>query len=252
VETRTDKAIDNKFGPNTDVALCGWSTEQPNAGIVHDLGNLIQVASSALNRVSQDPSISMAPGLVPVIASARTALQRAGVLVRATVGKAGENYRQVEDTDVSTCLREVESLVQSAWGPDIRLEVRVGSDLPAAKCDRLGLLNAIFNLVFNARDAMPDGGVISIEAGALVQQSPAVVEFRIEDRGIGMTAETVARAFDPFFTTKGTGLGGVGLPMVKRFADQHGGSIDIESTLGTGTTVVLRVPAAPSGTDATP
>lgn len=127
----------------------------------------------------------------------------------------------------------------------------MGSDLPAAKCDRLGLLNALFNLVFNARDAMPDGGVISIQAGALIQRSVALVEFRIDDNGIGMTAETVARAFDPFFTTKDTGLGGVGLPMVKRFADQHGGSIDIDSSFGVGTTVVLRVPAAPSGTGAT-
>ncbi|TIW97459.1 MAG: HAMP domain-containing histidine kinase, partial [Mesorhizobium sp.] len=69
------------------------------------------------------------------------------------------------------------------------------------------------------------------------------VELRIEDSGIGMTQETVLRAFDPFFTTKDKGLGGVGLPMVKHLAEKHGGTVDIESTLGSGTTVILRLPA---------
>ncbi|WP_245319615.1 ATP-binding protein [Mesorhizobium temperatum] len=99
------------------------------------------------------------------------------------------------------------------------------------------------NLVFNARDAMPDGGLISINAAAVVQDPGTVVELRIEDSGIEMTRETVLRAFDPFFTTKGKGLGGVGLPMVKHFAERHGGRVDIESAFGSGTTVILRLPA---------
>jgi signal transduction histidine kinase len=103
--------------------------------------------------------------------------------------------------------------------------------------------NAILNLVFNARDAMPDGGLVSISAASVVQDPGTIVELRVEDSGIGMTRETVLRAFDLFFTTKGTGLGGVGLPMVKHFAERHGGSVATESAFGSGTTVILRLPA---------
>jgi signal transduction histidine kinase len=113
------------------------------------------------------------------------------------------------------------------------------------KCDRLGLQNAVLNLVFNARDAMPDGGPISIDA-MIVHRGPAavLVELRVADRGIGMTQETLDRAFDLFFTTKGKGLGGVGLPMVRHFAEQHGGSVEMQSVFGSGTIVTLRLPAA--------
>lgn len=243
-EFRPDAVTDNVFDPDTDFALHGGSTEQSTTGVVHDLGNLIQVASSALSRVARDPSVSTAPALEPIITSARTALQRAGALVRGTMTRAREGHREIEETNVRACLTEIEALVRSAWEPNVRLEIRVGSDLPPAKCDRLGLQNAVLNLVFNAREAMPDGGLISIDAAAVVRGSASLVELHVEDSGIGMTQETMTRAFDLFFTTKGIGLGGVGLPMVKRFAEEHGGSVDVESTLGSGTTVILRLPAA--------
>ncbi|WP_292156326.1 ATP-binding protein [Mesorhizobium sp.] len=231
-------------GGGTGTVVRARHTEQPTAGIVHDLGNLIQVASSALNRLARDPSVSTAPALEPVIASARTALQRAGALVRETIGKAAEEPRDIEHTDLSSCLAEVEALIRSAWESHIRLEVRVGSDLLAAKCNRLGLQNAILNLVFNARDAMPGGGSISLDASMAGHGRAARIEVRVADNGIGMTRETMARAFDPFFTTKCSGLGGIGLPMVKHFAEQHDGSVEIDSALGSGTTVILRLPAA--------
>ncbi|MCF6102677.1 sensor histidine kinase [Mesorhizobium muleiense] len=242
-ETRSGTADNHVFNRTTDVPLSDPPAEQSTAGIVHDLGNLIQVASSALNQVARDPSVSTAPALDPVIASARTALQQAAALVRETVGRAAASHRAPEHASVGACLAEVENLVRSAWEPNVRLEVRLGRDLPAAKCDPLGLQNAVLNLVFNARDAMPYGGFISINAAVVVQDPGTVVELRIEDSGIGMTRETVLRAFDPFFTTKGTGLGGVGLPMVKHFAERHGGRVDIESAVGSGTTVILRLPA---------
>jgi signal transduction histidine kinase len=184
-----------------------------------------------------------------VIASARTALQRAGALVRETIGKAAEAPRDIEHTDLGSCLAEVEALIRCAWDSHIRLAVRVGSDLPRAKCDRLGLQNSILNLVFNARDAMPDGGSILIDAAMAGHGRAALIEIRVADTGIGMTQETMARAFDPFFTTKCPGLGGIGLPMVKHFAEQHDGSVEIDSAVGSGTTVILRLPAAPAQAD---
>lgn len=242
-ETRSGTADNRVFDRTTDASLSDPPVEQTTAGIVHDLGNLIQVASSALNRVARDPSVSMAPTLDSVIASARIALQQAGALVRETVARAAASHRAPEHASVGACLAEVENLARSAWETNVRLEVRVGRGLPTAKCDPLGLQNAVLNLVFNARDAMPDGGLISINAAAVVQEPGTVVELRIEDNGIGMTRETMLRAFDPFFTTKATGLGGVGLPMVKHFAERHGGRVDIESAFGSGTTVILRLPA---------
>ncbi|MFI0842879.1 sensor histidine kinase [Mesorhizobium sp. IMUNJ 23232] len=243
-ETSSGGAGHNTRDRDAGVDLHGRAMEQPAAGIVHDLGNLIQVASSALNRVARDPSVSTAPALEPVIDSAKTALQRAGRLVRETLVRAQESRRDNACGDVGACLAEVQTFVRSAWEPNFRIDLSVESGVPSVQCDQVGLQNAVLNLVFNARDAMPDGGLISIDAVAVVQGPDTIVELRIADSGIGMTCETVRRAFDLFFTTKGEGLGGVGLPMVKHFAEEHGGSVEIESVLGSGTTVILRLPAA--------
>lgn len=213
------------------------------AGIVHDLGNLIQVASSALSHLAREPHLAAVPGVDGVIAGARTALDRAGGLVRQTIRVAKEIQGNVEQTNVAVCLAEIESLVRSAWHEIARFEFRVDSDLPQVRCEQTGLQNAILNLVLNAREAMPNGGSITIDAFA--PESLGHVVIRVRDSGIGMTDETIARAFDPFFTTKGAGLGGVGLPMVKRFVEEAGGSVKLESTLGSGTTVTLRLPASP-------
>jgi signal transduction histidine kinase len=217
------------------------------AGVVHDLGNLIQVALSGLNRVARDPAISSAPGLESVIASARTALHSAGALVRETIGESCGSRRHDAATDLGPCLIELEALVGSTLEPEVSVRVRFDPDLPPAGCDQLGLQNAVLNLVFNAREAMPDGGLISIDAAAVDEGDGVVIELRVEDTGIGMKPETIVHAFDPFFTTKGPGLGGVGLPMVKRFAEETGGSVGIESTFGAGTIVILRLPAIGAG-----
>lgn len=226
-----------------------------HAGIVHDLGNLIQVASSALSLVTREAPIAATPTLEPVLDSARMALLRAGALVREALVTASEEHRTLQLgehglANVAGCLGEVEALARSAWGPNVRVKVRAGFDLPFVRCDPLALQNAILNLVFNARDAMPDGGLIVIGATAVVQGPDRLLELKVRDSGIGMTVETARRAFEPFFTTKGTGLGGVGLPMVKHFVERHGGSVDIESVLGAGTTVILRLPLAEDACDA--
>lgn len=217
------------------------ASRMSTAGVVHDLGNLIQVASSALNHLGRDPNLATAPGVGFVIAGAKTALEQAGCLVRQTIRTAGEVQGEIAYANVGVCLADIESIIRSAWDGNVHLEVRVASDLPLVLCDRVGLQNAVLNLLFNARDAMPDGGLISVSASE--SENSSQVSVRVEDRGIGMTSETKMRAFDLFFTTKGEGLGGVGLPMVKRFVEDSGGSIDVESTLGSGTIVTLRLPA---------
>jgi signal transduction histidine kinase len=215
-------------------------------GTVHDLGNLIQVASSGLNILSRDPHVSAAPALLSIVGGARTALERAHAVVRDTIARADRNQLNVELVSVGPCLIEIQTLVGVSWNPDLQLEVLIAPDLPQVRCDRLAFQNAVLNLLFNARDAMPDGGLVSIEAAASHFGPAEVVEVRVKDRGIGMSQETIVRAFEPFFTTKGSGLGGIGLPSVKRFAEDHGGKVDVRSVLGFGTSVTLRLPAAPS------
>jgi signal transduction histidine kinase len=211
------------------------------AGIVHDLGNLIQIALSAINIATRTERYE-ATAAEPALVSAKASLERAGVLVREVVGIARD--ASVDCVCVASCLSEIKTLVHGAWGPDVRLDVRMDADLPTAKCSRLGLQNAVLNLVFNARDAMPAGGVIAVTATDVSSQSSAPeLELCVSDNGIGMTKEMAMRAFDPFFTTKCTGLGGVGLPMVSRFVQEARGRIAIESEPGVGTTVTLRLPA---------
>lgn len=213
------------------------------AGIVHDLGNLIQIASSAVRIVARDPSIRTA-GLEPVIDGARTSLERAGALVRRIIGTASERAPAIEPVNVETCLAEIEALIQAMPERAIQLNVQTNSDLPLVRCDPLALQNAVLNLVFNARDAMPDGGVISVRAMGTAFRSDEGVEVRVADRGVGMKPDTIARAFEPFFTTKCDGLGGIGLAMVERFAREAGGHVRIESEYGVGTTVTLQLPAS--------
>lgn len=212
-------------------------------GIVHDLGNLIQVAASAVNIVSAYPKVESEPALAEAVSGAKVSLQRAGALVRETMQLARGHAATVESVNVAECLEQIGAFFGSVGGAGVSLDLRVDAALPAVKCSRLGLENAIVNLVYNARDAMPGGGVVSILASCPLKEGEAEeIVLRVVDRGVGMTSATIARAMEPFFTTKATGLGGLGLPMVRRFVQETHGTIAFESEVGVGTTVTLRLP----------
>lgn len=234
--------------PYRDIGGFRETGSDTTVGTVHDLGNLIQVASSGLNLLSRDPHVSAAPALLSIVGGARTALERAHAVVRDTLARVDRSQLNPELVSVGSSLIDVQTLVGVNWNPGLQLEVLIAPDLPLVRCDRLAFQNAVLNLLFNARDAMPDGGLVSIEAAASRIGHADVVEVRVRDHGIGMSPDTIVRAFEPFFTTKGSGLGGIGLPSVRRFAGDHGGKVDIESVLGFGTSVTLRLPAAPDGT----
>jgi signal transduction histidine kinase len=246
-QTQTMPSVSAVLASRTENDRPGAFAVAPAAGIVHDLGNLIQIASSAVNIVARNPRIQ-ADDLAILMSGARTSLDRAGALVRQTLGTARERIAAVEHVSVAACLSEIEALVRATWGRTVRLDVRAEPNLPSVACDPLALQNAVLNLIFNARDAMPGGGVIAIRAAFLEPEAGPIVELCVADSGIGMKPETVASAFDPFFTTKCDGLGGVGLPMVERFVREAGGNVAIESEYGAGTTVRLRLPASPRTT----
>jgi signal transduction histidine kinase len=212
-------------------------------GVVHDLGNLIQIATSALNIISRSPDMNRVSSFEPVVANASASLHRAGMLVRETMRLARDGQATIEPVDVWVCLIEIEALVRTTWDRNIEFELYGSQALPVLNCNRVGLQSALMNLLLNARDAMPDGGVISLVATAVDNEHAATeVELRISDNGLGMTKEVLRHATDPYFTTKVSGLGGLGLPMVFRFAQEAGGRLQLESEPGRGTVATLRLP----------
>jgi CheY-like chemotaxis protein len=141
-------------------------------------------------------------------------------------------------------------LLRRAIGEDIHIDERLYDELGTILADGSNFENALLNLAVNARDAMPEGGTLTIETGNTViprERSDVdpgeYVVLRVSDTGTGMSADVKARVFEPFFTTKESGKGsGLGLATIFGFVTQSGGFIDIDSALGEGTTVTLGMP----------
>jgi signal transduction histidine kinase len=170
------------------------------------------------------------------------------IIAQQTTRLAREGDTMVEPFSVLACLTEIQVLVRGIWEPNIHFDLHASLDLLVVTCSRAGLQSAIMNLLSNAREALPGGGVISLVVAVIYEGHIATeVEVRVTDNGFGMSKDTLLRAFDPFFTTKTTGLGGLGLPMVMRFAQESGGRLNIESERGVGTIVTLRLPIPGSG-----
>jgi CheY-like chemotaxis protein len=143
-------------------------------------------------------------------------------------------------------------LIGSTLGPRISIAVDAPEDLPPAMADANQLEMALLNLAVNARDAMPDGGRLTISArcdrveGRAARPPGGYVVLSVSDTGVGMDAETLSRAVEPFFSTKGVGKGtGLGLSMIHGLAAQLGGWLELASTRGVGTTVEMWLPVAP-------
>lgn len=214
------------------------------ARVVHDLGNLIQIASSAISVLARTPDMP-AVQAAPMLHRARNCLDHAGALVRQTMGVLRDRSIAGDCSDVATCLNDVAALLDSMCEPEIGVTLDVEIGLPELGCDPGEFHSAVLNLALNARAAIAGSGTIAIRGKALGSGTVATgVEISVADNGLGMSATAISRAFDPFFTTKSDGLGGVGLPMVQRFVRDIGGEILIESERGIGTTVTLRLPAS--------
>jgi CheY-like chemotaxis protein len=189
-----------------------------------------------------------------LIAIALRSVSRGAELTGKLLAFARRQRLMPQATDPRALLQDIESMLKRTLGDTIKLEVRCENDLPAAFVDPTQLDAALVNLALNARDAMPRGGEITIEARhALIDSEQATPELpvgyyvviTVADTGRGMAPATLARAMEPFFTTKEAGRGsGLGLSMVYGFAKQSGGHLQITSSLGAGTQVELFLPAA--------
>ena len=226
-----------------------------SGGIAHDFNNLLAIISGNLQLLEMYPHSDTA---VEWIDAAQRAAEAGASLNRRLVTFARQRRLAATETDIGARASAMAALLVRSLGPNIELHV----DAPAEPClalvDPTEIDNAVLNLSINARDALPDGGSITIETQAVQLQGRVVageteprngdfVRLRVIDTGVGMAPEVKAKAFDPFFTTKEVGHGtGLGLATLHGFVCQSGGFVSLESEIGRGTTVSMFLPRVTS------
>ena len=213
-------------------------------GIAHDFNNLLQGLTGSLDLIRNKPQ-----DVERVRRWAEAGLQaaeRGAKLTAQLLAFSRAQKLEVKPLNLNTLLEEMRDLLGRTLGPSTRVAMDLSSDAGAVLGDETQLEMAVLNLAINARDAMPDGGVLTLVTRSLsIASDPALqpgeyVELRVSDTGTGMPDEVIARAFDPFFTTKGVGKGtGLGLSQVYGMAQQAGGVARIGSQPGIGTTISI-------------
>jgi signal transduction histidine kinase/CheY-like chemotaxis protein len=228
------------------------SLGQLTGGVAHDFNNLLTVIMNAA-----DSALLRAPKEVrPMLEAVLAAAENGASLVRQLLAFARRQSLKFEPLDLNEAVSQVEDVLRRTLGSLIDIQLAQGRDLWPAYADRAQVESALLNLAINARDAMPDGGKLTIEtqnvvldeayAEANAEVAPGeYVMLAVSDTGAGMAPEILDRALEPFFTTKQVGRGsGLGLSMIYGFAKQSKGHLKIYSEVGRGTTVRLYLPRA--------
>ena len=226
---------------------------QLTGGIAHDFNNLLQGITGSLDRVQNRLASGRLADVERFLKAAVDAANRAASLTHRLLAFSRRQTLDPRPTDVNRLIGGMEELIRRTMGPTIAVEVVGAGGLWAVRLDAPQLESVLLNLCINARDAMPDGGNLTIEtankwlddrAARERDLSPGqYISVCVTDTGTGMTPEIVARAFDPFFTTKPLGQGtGLGLSMIYGFVRQSGGQVRVYSEVGKGTTMCLYFP----------
>ena len=211
---------------------------QLTGGVAHDFNNLLGIVIGNLDRAQRKGGETDAGR--QAIEQAIAASERAAKLVHQLLAFARQQPLQPRPHDLNAIVGDVCEMLGHTVGSGIALRMDLDAALPRAVVDRNQIENAIVNLGINARDAMPDGGTLTISTRQL---DDGRLELAVTDTGEGMDAETLAHAPEPFFTTKPVGKGsGLGLSQVLGTVEQLGGTMEIASIPGTGTTVRLFLP----------
>ena len=225
---------------------------QLTGGVAHDFNNLLTVVLGNLNILARH--LGNDEFGTELIRAATKAVERGANLNRTLLAFSRRQRLSPVPISMKELVEGMADMLRRSLGETVRIDIRHGADIPPALADPSQLEVALLNLAVNARDAMPDGGVLTIETAAVeldedyasleVDVTPgSYVMLATSDTGSGMSPEVVARAFDPFFTTKETGKGsGLGLAMVYGFVKQSGGHVKIYSEPGYGTTIKLFLP----------
>ncbi|SEL51061.1 PAS domain S-box-containing protein [Xaviernesmea oryzae] len=226
---------------------------QLTGGLAHDFNNLLAGISGSLELMAARIAQGRVDELGRYVDAAQGAAKRAAALTHRLLAFSRRQTLEPKPTDISRLVAGIEDLIRRTVGPGISMETESEATLWPTLVDQNQLENALLNLCINARDAMPNGGRITIltsnttleadSAKALELPPGDYVVMRVTDTGTGMSADLVERAFDPFFTTKPIGVGtGLGLSMTYGFVRQSGGQVRIRSAVGHGTTVEIYLP----------
>jgi signal transduction histidine kinase len=226
---------------------------QLTGGIAHDFNNMLGVIMGAhdliLRRIKKGDF-----GIERFVAAATNATERAAILTQRLLAFARQQPLAPQPIDANKMIVNMSDLLHSTLGEHIRIETVAAAGLWTIDADAQQLENAILNIAINARDAMPEGGRLTIETAnayldeAYCRSNPEIepgqfVMIAVADTGIGMSAELVSRVFDPFFTTKPSGKGtGLGLSQVYGFVKQSRGHVKVYSEVGAGTNVKIYLP----------
>jgi PAS domain S-box-containing protein len=226
---------------------------QLTGGIAHDFNNLLTGIVGSLELMQARLNQGRTDNVARYIEAAMTSANRAAALTHRLLAFARRQPLVPKVVEVNQLVVSLEDLLRRTIGEMINLRIVASEDLWRTMCDPNQLESALLNLAINARDAMPDGGNLTIATSNVhldggTPNAPALpsgdyICIEVADTGEGMSAQVAARAFDPFFTTKPIGQGtGLGLSMIYGFARQSNGHVTIDSKLGRGTSVRLYLP----------
>jgi PAS domain S-box-containing protein len=226
---------------------------QLTGGLAHDFNNLLAGISGSLELMGTRIAQGRLGDVDRYLVAAQGASKRAAALTHRLLAFSRRQTLDPKPTNIGTLISGMEDLIRRTVGPSINVESVAGGGVWSVLVDPNQLENALLNLCINARDAMPDGGKITIEtanrwmderAARTRDLSPGqYVSLCVSDTGTGMTPDIIEKAFDPFFTTKPLGMGtGLGLSMIYGFARQSGGQVHIYSEVGQGTMVCIYLP----------
>ncbi len=225
---------------------------QLTAGVAHDFNNLLTGIIGSLELLARRHAPDERSR--HLVQTALGAAERGASLTAQLLAFARKQRLVPEPVDLNRAIGQIQGLLSSTLGGTVRVETRLATEPWCALVDPTQVELVILNLAINARDAMPDGGTLTIATANVTLGEPRepgappagdYVRLSVEDTGVGMTEEVRARAFEPFFTTKPVGRGsGLGLSQVYGVARQSGGGVVIESAIGRGTAVTVYLPRA--------
>ena len=243
------RAIEEQLRQSQKMEAVGQLT----GGLAHDFNNLLTGISGSLEMMRMRIAQGRMADFERYSLAAQGAVKRAAALTHRLLAFARRQTLDPKPTNANRLLSSLEELIRRTVGLDIAVEIVGASGLWPTLVDPNQLENAVLNLCINARDAMPDGGKLTIETANKWMDERAArrhdlqigqyVSICVTDTGVGMTPEVAAKAFEPFFTTNPSGEGtGLGLSMIYGFARQSGGQVRIYSEVGEGTTMCIYLP----------
>ena len=226
---------------------------QLTGGLAHDFNNLLTGITGSLELLKTRVAQGRLADVERYVTAAQGAANRAAALTHRLLAFSRRQTLEPKATDINRLVTGLEELIRRTVGPSVTVTVAGARGLWLTMVDQSQLENALLNLCINARDAMPEGGQLTIttsnqrlDASAAATRELSAGEYvtlGVSDTGTGMTPEVIAKAFDPFFTTKPLGQGtGLGLSMIYGFARQSGGQVRIQSKIGSGSTLSLYLP----------